>query len=369
MSSMKQQMIGESSALMDMMEHTEKLALLNKPILVLGERGSGKELVAERLHYLSDRWDAPFIKLNCASMSETLLESELFGHESGAFTGASRQHKGRFERADSGTLFLDELGTCSSRVQEKLLRVIEYGELERVGGHKTIQVDVRLIGATNADLKTMAEKGEFRADLLDRLAFDVVHIPPLRARDNDLILLANHFAIMMCNELERPFFPGFTQQAIETLSHYHWPGNVRELKNVIERSIYRWEDPEQEVDHIIIDPFVSPWPSAENTVRTITQEATDLRGSPSDQDDSKPDAPSPLSHDTSQSGIQKRDFHSQITSMEKQLVEEALIRNHFNQQITAEYLQLSYHQLRAQLRKHNMLPLKEYLRKNNLHQD
>src|SRR5690606_14058123 len=159
---------------------------LNRPVLVLGERGSGKELIAERIHFLSSRWESSLHKVNCAAISDQLLDSELFGHEPGSFTGATRVHHGRFERADGGTLFLDELGAMSIRIQEKLLRLIEYGEFERVGGQQTIKVDIRIVAATNADLKKMAKKGKFREDLLDRLAFDVIPVPPLRERLGDI---------------------------------------------------------------------------------------------------------------------------------------------------------------------------------------
>lgn len=161
----------------------------------------------------------------------------------------------RFERADGGTLFLDELATAPMMVQEKLLRVIEYGELERVGGSQPLQVNVRLVCATNADLPAMVNEGTFRADLLDRLAFDVVQLPPLRERESDIMLMAEHFAIQMCREIKLPLFPGFTERARETLLNYRWPGNIRELKNVVERSVYRHGTSDYPLDDIIIDPL------------------------------------------------------------------------------------------------------------------
>ncbi|MGB1142513.1 MAG: phage shock protein operon transcriptional activator, partial [Halioglobus sp.] len=256
-------MIGNSPSLHAALEHLSRLAPIDRPVLVMGERGTGKELAAERLHFLSGRWDAPLVKVNCAAMAESLLESELFGHEAGAFTGATRMHRGHFEQADGGTLFLDELGTMSTRLQEKLLRLIEYGEFQRVGGHKTLQVDVRVIAATNADLRQLASEGEFRDDLLDRLSFDVVHMPPLRHRPGDIEELAEHFAMQMCAELGRELFPGFSQRALYALLQHTWPGNVRELKNVVERSVFRWPSPESAVDEIVIDPFQSPYPDAD----------------------------------------------------------------------------------------------------------
>ena len=175
-----QPIIGEAPAFLEMLEHVSRAAPLSKPVLVVGERGTGKELIASRLHYLSERWESSLVKVNCAALTETILESELFGHEAGAFTGAQRTHIGHFERADAGTLVLDELASISLRMQEKILRVIEYGEIQRVGGTDTLIVDVRIVGSTNADLRTLAADGRFRDDLLDRLAFDVITIPPLR---------------------------------------------------------------------------------------------------------------------------------------------------------------------------------------------
>lgn len=213
MSEQLENLLGEANSFVEVLEQVSGLAKLNKPVLVIGERGTGKELIAHRLHYLSNRWQGPFISLNCAALNENLLDSELFGHEAGAFTGAQKRHLGRFERADGGTLFLDELATAPMLVQEKLLRVIEYGHLERVGGSQPLQVDVRLVCATNDNLPALAAAGKFRADLLDRLAFDVVQLPPLRERQQDIMLLAEHFAIQMCRELGLPLFPGFTPLA------------------------------------------------------------------------------------------------------------------------------------------------------------
>jgi psp operon transcriptional activator len=226
--------IGESPQLAAALDHISRLAAIDRSVLIVGERGTGKELAAERLHYLSPRWDQTFTKINCSAITETLLESELFGHEAGAFTGATKQHIGRFELTDDGTLFLDELATMSLRLQEKLLRVIEYGEFERVGGQKTLQVDVRLVAATNANLPFLADEGLFRWDLLDRLSFDVVHLPPLREREDDLYELAQHFSVRMCRELGWDYFPGFSDSAIRQLTAHHWPGNIRELKNAVE---------------------------------------------------------------------------------------------------------------------------------------
>ena len=255
----EQPLIGESQAFLEVLERVSRVAQLNRPVLIIGERGTGKELIAARIHYLSPRWDRPFVKLNCAALTESLLETELFGHEAGSFTGATRRRIGRFELANEGSLFLDELANTSDRVQEKVLRVIEYGELERVGGNDTIRTDVRIIGATNEDLPALADEGRFRADLLDRLAFDVITLPPLRERRDDILPLAKHFAVKMAGELGLELFAGFSEEARERLLDYAWPGNVRELKNVVERAVYSSLDNEGRVSEINFDPFDSPW--------------------------------------------------------------------------------------------------------------
>ncbi|MBJ9293751.1 MULTISPECIES: phage shock protein operon transcriptional activator [Citrobacter freundii complex] len=320
----KDNLLGEANSFIEVLEQVSHLAPLDKPVLVIGERGTGKELIANRLHYLSTRWQGPFISLNCAALNENLLDSELFGHEAGAFTGAQKRHPGRFERADGGTLFLDELATAPMLVQEKLLRVIEYGELERVGGSQPLQVNVRLVCATNADLPRMVSEGTFRADLLDRLAFDVVQLPPLRERQSDIMLMAEHFAIQMCREIGLPLFPGFTAEAKETLLHYRWPGNIRELKNVVERSVYRHGTSDYPLNEIVIDPFrrhAAP-PLAQETRHTSVTLPLDLR-----------------------------EFQQQ---QEKEFLQTSLQQAKFNQKKAAELLGLTYHQLRALLKKHQI---------------
>ncbi|OTA15869.1 two-component response regulator PilR [Xenorhabdus vietnamensis] len=321
-------LLGEANCFIEILEQVSALAKLNKPVLVLGERGTGKELIARRLHYLSPRWQDPFISLNCAALNENLLDSELFGHEAGAFTGARSKHQGRFERADGGTLFLDELATAPMQVQEKLLRVIEYGHLERVGGTQSLQVDVRLICATNEDLPSMAARGKFRADLLDRLAFDVVHIPPLRQRQPDIMLLAQNFAIQMCRELDLPLFPGFTTEAKQQLLSYHWPGNVRELKNVIERSIYRHGNNENELNTVIINPFS---PSQQSVPSSTDNGITNYF---------LPELP--------------LDLKQWQNDSEKSLIMQALAKSQFNQKKAADKLNLTYHQLRGLIKKHHI---------------
>ena len=332
-------MIGDSAALAAALQHLSSLAAIDRPALVLGERGTGKELAAQRLHFLSPRWEAPLVKVNCAAMDDNLLDSELFGYEPGAFTGANRRHPGRFERTDGGTLFLDELATMSQRLQEKLLRVIEYGEFERLGGQQTLQVDVRVLGATNADLPSLADSGQFRADLLDRLSFDVVHLPPLRQRSGDIPVLAEHFAVAMSADLGWTLFPGFTQDAMQTLEQHSWPGNVRELKNTVERSLYRWGAPQQPVDEIVLDPFASPFSST-------AQNATADAAAATEEAD-------PV---TSRALPGQLDFTTHIASIEKRLLREALAANGYHQRRTAEALGLSYDQLRGLVRKYGLSP-------------
>lgn len=336
--------LGESELFNRTLEQLSLVAPLHKPVLVLGERGTGKELMAQRLHYLSERWDKSFIKLNCAALSESLLESALFGHEAGAFTGASRQVKGCFERANEGTLFLDELATASLRVQEKLLRAIEYGEIERLGGQETLHVDVRVIAATNADLPTLAQQGEFRADLLDRLAFDVLHLPPLRLREMDIILLAESFAMAMCRELDWSVFAGFTEHAGEQLMGYHWPGNIRELKNVIERSLYRHPDPELPLDQIIIDPFLQPWTESIQAVESTSDQSAQpaLQNVATSSPGTSSIAPV----------LPTGDMKQQVSDFERRLLTQGLQQNGYQQKRTADCLGLSYHQLRGYLRKY-----------------
>jgi psp operon transcriptional activator len=299
-------------------------------VLVVGERGTGKELIASRLHYLSERWEQGVVKVNCAALTESILESELFGHEAGAFTGAERTHVGHFERADGGTLILDELATITPRMQEKILRVIEYGEIQRVGGSDTLRVDVRIVGATNADLPTLAEQGRFRRDLLDRLAFDVITVPPLRERVEDILPLAYAFAVNMASELRHSFFPGFSPKAASTLLRHQWPGNVRELKNTIERSVYRSENPEALISKIAFDPFDSPFKLADI------------------------DRPAQQKIEPGRAPLLPTDLSLRLNDIEREFLEAALAGAHFNQRIAADLLGLSYHQFRGKLRKHDL---------------
>src|SRR6476661_1923253 len=313
------QFIGQSLAFLDAVERASRAAPLNRPVLVIGERGTGKELIAERLHHLSSRWAGPLIIMNCAALPENLIEAELFGHEAGSFTGAAKTRHGRFEEADGGTLFLDELGTLSMPAQDRLLRAVEYGEITRI-----------------------------RADLLDRLSFEVITLPPLRARQGDVPLLAEHFGRRMAVELDWPNWPGFTSRALAELEAYPWPGNVRELRNVIERAVYRHEDPERSVDEINFNPFHSPWAPTGGSGGDIEQL---IRTAAASVGDSVPAEATPT---PSMPASQTSDFRAAVSDYERQLLEEALRRNRFNQRATAAALNLSYDQLRHALKRHKL---------------
>ncbi len=321
--------LGEDPQFLDAVERCSRLAAINRPCLVVGERGTGKELFSSRLHYLSGRWNGPLIKVNCAALSETLLESELFGHEMGAFTGAQRKRAGRFELADRGTLILDEIAIASAAVQEKVLRVIEYGEFERVGGSETLQVDVRIVGGANLDLPALSASGKFRADLLDRLAFDVITIPPLRARPGDIMTLAERFALEMSHELQLDKFPGFSKRAMNALQNHPWPGNVRELRNVVERSVFEQALETGPIDHIRIDPFASPWRPTGPPSLAVTGPDTE---------------PAPV----------RKDFTQAVAGFERSLLAAALADSRHSQKRAANQLGLGYHQLRRLLSKHNI---------------
>jgi psp operon transcriptional activator len=329
--------IGQSGAFLDSVERASRAAALNRPVLVIGERGTGKELVAERLHRLSPRWGGPLVIMNCAALPETLIEAELFGHEAGAFTGATKAREGRFEEADGGTLFLDELATLSAGAQERLLRAIEYGEVTRIGSNRSIRVDVRIVAATNEHLPGLVEKGRFRADLLDRLAFEVVTLPPLRVREGDVPVLADHFGRRMASEIGWERWPGFSEEAAAQLAAHDWPGNVRELRNVVERAVYRWDYPDRPVAALEFDPFASPWRPA--TAAAVPETKAEPRA----------EAARPVSD------LRVSDLRTSVEAHERSLLEAALTTHRHNQRATAKALGLSYDQLRHALKRHGLM--------------
>lgn len=334
------QFVGQSFAFLDAVEQAGRAAELNRPVLVIGERGTGKELIAERLHRLSPRWGEPLIVMNCAALPETLIEAELFGHEQGAFTGATKARPGRFEEADGGTLFLDELGTLSMAAQERLLRVIEYGEVTRIGASRPIMVDVRIVAATNEDLPAAADAGRFRPDLLDRLSFEVITLPPLRAREGDVTVLADHFGRRMAAELNWPQWPGFSAACAAELEGHGWPGNVRELRNVVERAVYRWDEPGKPISRITFDPFASPWKP-----RPLMPKADVTAAS----------SASPASASSPAAAFEEiSDLRAAVDAHEAAIIRTALERFRYNQRATAKGLGLTYDQLRHCMKKHGL---------------
>ncbi len=340
------QFIGQSVAFQDAVERASQAATLDRPVLVIGERGTGKELIAERLHRLSARWDRPYVIMNCAAMPETLIESELFGHEAGAFTGATKTRAGRFEEADGGTLFLDELATMSMGAQERLLRAVEYGEVTRVGSSRPIRVDVRIVAATNEHLPALVDDNRFRADLLDRLSFEVITLPPLRAREGDIEVLATYFGQRMAAVLGWDEWPGFGPRALAAMEGHDWPGNVRELRNVIERAIYRWADPTRPVDALSFDPFASPWQPVARKTQAKADAAPPAPAAPGDDSAMAPPAAPP--------GGAVSDLRAAVDAYERQILSDTMARCRFNQKVAAEALGLSYDQIRHALKKHGL---------------
>lgn len=321
--------LGQSEVFLEFEERLSRVAPVNRPVLFIGERGTGKELAARRLHFLSSRWNGPLVTLNCAALTPSLIETELFGYERGAFTGAERRRTGRFEAADGGTLFLDEIGSIPLEVQEKILRVVEYDTFERVGGTERVEVDVRIIAATNADLVALVEKGQFKQDLLDRLSFEVLFLPPLRERKEDILLLANHFAARMAFELGRQEIPQFSQEAVAALERYHWPGNVRELKNLVERAVYRSDS--TLITDIVFDPFHSSpleFPSPEETASVAEPRVSAIEG------------------------LMDKPLKTAVRKLEVRLLQQTLRRCKYNQRKAARALGLTYHQFRGLYRKY-----------------
>jgi psp operon transcriptional activator len=315
--------LGESEAFIEFCERLSRVAPIDRPVLIIGERGTGKELAASRLHFLSRRWQGPLVALNCAALTPSLIEAELFGYERGAFTGAVERRLGRFETADKGTLFLDEIGSIPLEVQEKILRVVEYGSFERVGSSRPVEANARIVAATHADLPALAERGRFKQDLLDRLTFEVLFLPPLRQRKGDVLLLARHFAAKMAFEMGRTEVPAFAVEAAAALESYPWPGNVRELKNVVERAVYRSDSPL--IREVVFNPF----------------QVLDMAAESGALEAAKP-----------REGGRKKAFKETVEELEVRLLRETLEKVKFNQQKAAAALGLTYHQLRGMVRKY-----------------
>ena len=319
--------LGESDVFLAFQEQLSRVAGIDRPVLIVGERGTGKELAARRLHYLSARWERPLVTLNCAALAPSLLEAELFGHEAGAFTGATRQRSGRFEAADGGTLFLDEIGLIPVVVQEKILRAVEYGGFERVGSSVATYVDTRIVAATNVDLPRLAEEGRFKQDLLDRLSFEVLYLPPLRHRAGDTMLLARHFASAMAVELDLARVPRFSTNAVKALESYNWPGNIRQIKNVVERAVFHSEG--RPIERIDFDPFhAARMPEGATRQPTTPGRATPAALSPA------------------------RPLREALRELEIRAVRDALEQAHYHQGKAAGLLGLTYDQFRRLYRKY-----------------
>ncbi|MFP4380344.1 MAG: phage shock protein operon transcriptional activator [Candidatus Sumerlaeia bacterium] len=360
-----QEAIGESRAFLDFQDDLRRVAPVERPVLLIGERGTGKEMAARRLHFLSQRWGQPCVTLNCAALSPSLIESELFGHEEGAFTGARRRRRGRFESADGGTLFLDEISLIPIETQEKILRVVEYGSFERVGSTESTQADVRIIGATNVDLSREATAGRFKRDLLDRLSFEVLFLPPLRERAEDIPLLASHFAARMAHELGRANIPEFSEEGLDRLLEYSWPGNIRELKNVVERAVYRADG--DQIEDFEFYPFRSPYCplpdrdhlSVSMAVKEKTAEISVDSAEVEEQTEQAAEA------DFSQEGafeafmekaMEKEDgfvLPELLKEVELAAIRAAMEAARYSQKGAAEKLGLTYHQFRGLYRKHS----------------
>jgi len=332
--------LGQSDAFLEFQEQISNVAPIDRPVLILGERGTGKELAASRIHFLSKRWQKPLVTLNCSALTSSLIGSELFGYEKGAFTGASSRKAGRFEKASEGTLFLDEIGTIPMEVQEKILRAVEYGTFERVGSSESIHVDVRIVAATNVDLSLMAKSGEFKQDLLDRLSFEVIYMPPLRERKGDVLVLSNHFAGRMAFELGWDEMPTISSKALKSLETYAWPGNIRELKNVIERAVYKSSS--AVIKEVSFNPFNNPFGSG-----LINRKDKASVNSPSLDHPRAAGSVDTIDIADTMNQILEKPFKEALGELEMHLLSKALNECRFNQKKAAEKLGLSYDQFRG----------------------
>ena len=336
---------GESEAILAIKSRLSRAAKVNRPILITGERGTGKELAANRLHYLSPRWQGPYLTLNCAALNPGLLESELFGYESGAFTGAGRTRPGRFEAADGGTLFLDEISHLSLAAQAKILRVVEYGAFQRLGSPREMRVDVRLVSAANVDLWARAEAGEFRPDLLDRLSFEVIPLPPLREREGDALRLAHLFAARMAGELGLDQTPAFTPAAAGALARHPWPGNVRELKNTVERAVYAHPGPILDEGDLEFGPLRGFRPAGDEAALRPAAEAGNSRPLETSRPAGAEAAPGLRPAETAFPWAEG-EFDRRLAACALDLFQEALARARHNQREAARLLGLTYHRFR-----------------------
>ncbi len=307
--SQRYRIIGDSPQIEEVMERITKVAQIPRPVMITGERGTGKELVARAIHTSAGDPSRPMIILNCAAFPADLLESELFGHEKGSFTGANNLSHGKFELASGGTLFLDEIGSMSLPFQQKILRVVEYGTFTRVGGSDEIRVNTRIITATNVDLEKSMVDGNFLRDLYDRLSFEVISVPPLRKRKEDIPILARHFLNQFLHEIPSLRARRFSQRALSILQEYAFPGNVRELKNIAERAAYNASSGEITAEDLGL----------------LSREQTEVPGNT---------------------------FYEKVEAFKERLIRDALTATGGNQAQAARAVGLSYHQYRYFLRKY-----------------
>lgn len=305
--------IAKTPSMLQLLEQAQLYAPINRPILIRGERGTGKELIAKFIHDHSDRHDKPFISINCAAVTEQLLTSEIYGHEKGAFTGADQSRIGKLEQANGGTLFFDEIGNMSLSFQQKIIRVVEYQEFEKVRGTEKIKVDVRILSATNADLEEMMDEKLFMRDLYDRLTFAEIRIPPLRERREDIPSMIVQFVQNLHEEIPNLLSKKFKKEVVTCLMDYHWPGNIRELKNFVER-IYL---------------------------------------GPADQDITLADLPNEMGGEKKTEEINpfSGTFHEQVELFKEHLIREALVKTNGKQKVACSLLGMSYDQFRHYYKK------------------
>ncbi len=338
------ELVGRSSQMNDLRNKVGRVAPTDATVLIRGESGVGKELVARAVHFNSDRRDQAFVCVNCAALSESLLESELFGHEKGSFTGATGQKLGKFEQADKGTLFLDEVGEMSPEVQSKFLRVLEGHPFERVGGSKPIQVDVRVVTATNRNLEQAVKDGDFRQDLYFRLQVLELFVPPLRKHPDDIPVIAGHFLERTATR-SRVRAKGFTNEAVEVLREYHWPGNVRELKNVIERSAILSDNELLTADDIRLHNLDRPTPLADHQLFAGLERSA---GGPVDS------TLETVSSDSSVAWTQALDQEVSLEQLEEQYITATLVRQGWNKSATARQLGIERTTLDRKLKKYGI---------------
>ena len=352
MAALPPQPIGQSQAYLAILDRVSDSAVLERPVLLVGERGTGKELIAKRLHFLSPRWEKVFITVNCAAFTDEKLDEELFGQ---SFLDGREDTNGKFYHADEGTIFLDNIDTVSPRLQEKLMGAVEYGRYEASGEHAEQEVDVRVISASAVDLPGAVSHGTFRADLLDRLAFEVITLPPLRARRDDILPLSDHFGRKIAAELGADRFPGFTAEASEALLARDWLGNVRELKAVVERNTAKaWLADESLSDPIgagpggplKFDPFDDPFRLQGDKRPEATLTPPRIHA-PVAQTPAPPSLPT-------EAPEQLAGFQDRIRAFERKLIDEALRAADNHQGKAAERLDLTYHQFRGLMRKHGL---------------